>query len=474
MIQQDYYLYPENEMNKKIKSSDPSFYGTESIPKILLKVTPPVMLALLIQAMYNIVDSFFVGKFSEHGLTALSVIYPLQLIAIAFAVGTGVGVNTLMAKLYASGEREKANRIAGSGAAISVVLWALFAAVSALIMGPFTKISASEPEAVNFAYTYGMIVCVGSIGLFTESIFTKVHQAEGNMVLPMIAQVAGAVCNIILDPILIFGWGKIPALGVAGAAYATVAGQILAAVITGIRGFRIPPALKNILRNAKTIFHFAYPSILMQALFTVYIMALNFILASFCDEAVTVLGLYYKMQTFFFIPLFGLQTCIVPILSYNYALARYDRTRKTMRYSLIISGAFMIIGVLCFEFIPVPLLSIFSSSPKVFEIGKTAFRIIGSSFIPAAVSLMMPVFFQALGKAAPSVWLTLAKQIFCLIPLFYLFSLIGLDYSWIAFPAAETITGTIGLIMYFKEVRIWNSSASTEKAPLSQPTKEAE
>ena len=285
------------------KGTDPSFYGTESIGKVLLKIAPPVMLALLIQALYNIVDSFFVGKYSEHGLTALSVVYPIQLIAIALAVGTGVGVNTLMARFYAEKHEDSANETAGCGFVISLIMWTVFALVSFLSMRFFINLSASDPLAVEYAVTYGNIVCVGSIGLFTESIFTKVHQAEGNMTLPMIAQITGAVCNIVLDPIMILGMFGCSKMGIAGAAVATVCGQVLAAVITGIKGLRRPPAPYKFLFYTKSIFILGYPSILMQSLYTVYIMALNMILMHFCDEAVTVLGLYYKIQSFFFIVL---------------------------------------------------------------------------------------------------------------------------------------------------------------------------
>ena len=195
----------------------------------------------------------------------------------------------------------------------------------------FINLSASDPLAVEYAVTYGNIVCVGSIGLFTESIFTKVHQAEGNMTLPMIAQITGAVCNIVLDPIRIFGMFGCPKMGIAGAAVATVCGQVLAAVITGIKGLRRPPAPYKFLFYTKSIFILGYPSILMQSLYTVYIMVLNMILMHFCDEAVTVLGLYYKIQSFFFIPLTGLQTCMVPIISYNYAMENYTRVRRTLK-----------------------------------------------------------------------------------------------------------------------------------------------
>ena len=276
------------------------------------------------------------------------------------------------------------------------------------------------------------------------------------MTLPMIAQIAGAVCNIVLDPIMIFGMFGCPEMGIAGAAVATVCGQVLAAVITGIKGLRRPPAPHKFLFYTKSIFILGYPSILMQSLYTVYIMALNMILMHFCDEAVTVLGLYYKIQSFFFIPLTGLQTCMVPIISYNYAMENYTRVRRTLKIATGITAAFMIIGTACFELIPVQLLGIFSSSEKVFEIGRVALRIIGISFVPAPFSLMMPIFFQAIGKAAPSVLLTLSRQIFCLIPIFYAMSFIGLNYTWIAFPAAEIITGSIGIALYLKQIRAWN------------------
>lgn len=440
---------------KKDLHSNPAFFGTDSIPKILLKIAPPVMLALLIQSLYNIVDSFFVGKFSEQGLTALSIVYPLQLIITALAVGTGVGVNTLMAKYYALKNDERANYTAGCGFIISLVLWVLFAVATVFLLKPYLRTSASDPKALEYAYTYGMIVCVGSIGLFTEGIFSKVHQAQGNMVLPTVAQICGAVFNCIVDPILIFGVGPIPKMGVAGAAFATVGGQILAAIITGARGLKKPPKPSKFPEYTAKIFKLGYPSIIMQSMYTVYIVALNMILVGFCDEAVTVLGLYYKLQTFFFIPLIGLSTCIVPVLSYNYTNHSFDRTREIMKWSFAVTIAFMVVGILCFELIPVQLLSIFSKSEKVFEIGKTALRIIGISFFPATFSLMMPIFFQAIGRGAPSVVLTLLRQIICLVPIFYAFSFLGLDYTWIAFPLSETITTIIGFILYYRQIDVW-------------------
>ena len=317
------------------------------------------------------------------------------------------------------------------------------------------RLSANTPEAVDYAVTYGNIVCGGSLGIFLESCWTKVHQAGGNMKLPMAAQIAGALTNIVLDPILIFGLGPVPELGVAGAAIATVAGQFVAAAITGVRGWRRPPALKKLGTYARPIYRLGYPSILMQSLYTVYIVALNVILAGFCDEAVTVLGLYYKLQTFFFIPLLGLETCIVPVLSYNYTRARYDRCREIMRVAFLISSAFMLVGTLCFWLIPGPMIGLFSRDTQVLAIGVHAFRLIGLSFLPAVLSLLFPVFFQAIGMGRPSVLLSLTRQIFCLIPIFWLLSLLGLSWTWLAFPLSECITDIPGILLYCKTLRQW-------------------
>lgn len=444
-----------------------AIFESENVWKILLKIAPPVMLAQLIQALYNIVDSFFVGRYSGDGLTALSIIFPIQWIVISIAVGTGVGVNTLMSRYYAHRETDKANGVAGTGLVLALVSWAVFAVLSALLMRPFVSLSAESPDAVEYAVTYGTIVCVGSLGVFLESMWSKIHQAGGNMRLPMLAQVAGALTNIVLDPIMIFGWAFVPAMGIAGAAYATVIGQCVAALIVA-SGIRRPPAPAELRQAVRRIYQLGFPSILMQGLCTVYIVLLNLILVSFCDEAVTVLGLYYKLQSFFIIPLSALQTCIVPLLSYSYAQQAYQRCRKVMNCTLLVSMALMLIGVACFELIPVPLLRLFTDNALVLSIGETAFHIIGVSFIPIVLSLLFPVFFQAIGAALPSVLLSVARPLFCLVPLFWIFSRFGLDYGWLAFPAAEIIVGAMGVVLYRKQLRKW------EQAPAIEPRAKGE
>lgn len=273
----------------------------------------------------------------------------------------------------------------------------------------------------------------------------------------MIAQMVGALTNIVLDPVLIFGLGPVPEMGVAGAAYATVCGQLAAAVITAFGSIHRPPDWKKFIMYTKQVYKLGYASILMQAMYTVYIVILNAVLAGFSDSAVTVLGLYYKMQTFFFIPLMGLQTCIVPVLSFNYATKSYLRCREIMKDSYLFSCAFMVVGMICFIFFPTELLKIFSNSSEVIAIGKNAFPIIGSSFIPAVFSLMTPVFFQAIGNGKVSLFLSVMRQIFCLIPIFWVLSLIGLRFTWFAFPISEVLVGALGMVLYRKKVRGWSS-----------------
>ena len=428
-----------------------SFFGTERIFKLLMRLAPPVMLAQLIQALYNIVDSYFIGQYSKDGLAALSVIFPIQLLISALAIGTGVGVNTIMSKYYGLAQEKNANETAGVGFLLSVVSWAVFALLSVSIMKVYTHISLSTPQAQAYACSYGKIVCGFSFGIFLESNWTKVLQAKGDMKTPMIAQVVGALTNIVLDWLLIFGIGFFPKLGVAGAAIATVTGQIIAAGIVAFKGYYKLPALKKIRRYIKPIYKAGIPNIVMNALCTIYIVALNLILVSFSDDAVTVLGLYYKLQMFCLIPVMGLTTCIVPILSYNFAAKDIERCKKILWHAIAVSAVCMAAGTLAFEIIPKQLLQIFvDKQSSVIDIGIIALRIIGTSFVPIAVSLVIPTYFQAIGMGKQSIALTLLRQIGLLIPLAWLFARIGLNYVWLAFPITEVITAIAGYILYKK------------------------
>ena len=425
-------------------------FKTEKIGKILLKLAPPVMLAQLIQALYNIVDSLFVGRYSPPGLTALSIIYPVQLLMIAFAVGTGVGINTVMAAKLGLGRRKDADEYAGVGTPLAAVLWLLFAVICFFIMPFYAKMSTESEEVIRDVVAYGRIVCVFSFGLFFESVWTKVLQANGDMKTPMIAQILGAVTNIVFDPLLIFGLLGFPEMGIAGAAVATVAGQIVAALVVMKKALRPSPKLKAYPQYVAKIFRLGVPNILMQSAYTFYILGLNLILATFCDEAVTALGLYYKWQTFFFIPLGAMGTCIVPVISYNYAAKNIERCKKTLWDSVWFGTAFMTLGMLCFLLIPSQMLRVFTSDEKVVEIGSVGFRFVGLSFLPLVTSLTFPVFFQAVGSSLKSSVLTVVRTVVLFVPLGYLFSRFGLNWFWLTFPVTETLTSAVGVLFYRK------------------------
>lgn len=424
------------------------FFGREKISRILWKLAPPVMLAQLIQALYNIVDSLFVGRDSSGGLTALSIIYPIQLLMIALAVGAGVGVNTAMAARLGEGKREEADRFAGAATPLAAGLWFLFALVCFFLMPTYARLSTPSPEIAGEVVVYGRIVCVLSFGLFLESVWTKVLQAEGDMKTPMFAQIIGAVTNIILDPILIFGLLGLPRMGIAGAAVATVLGQMAAALVVCRRGLRRVPRAGELGALWRETFRLGLPNMLMQAAYTVYIFGLNLILATFSDQAVTVLGLYYKWQSFFFIPLGAMQTCIVPVISFNYAARRTDRCKKTLLGALIFGWAMMLLGIACFSLLPEPMLRVFSSDPEVIRIGVKAFPILGSSFLALVASLTFPVFFQAVGRGLCSSALTVVRTVVLFVPLGWLFSRAGLDWFWLTFPVTDSLTALVGWICY--------------------------
>ena len=423
-------------------------FGTEKISKILLKLAPPVMLAQLIQALYNIIDSLFVGRYSDSGLTALSIIYPLQLLMIALAVGTGVGINTVMAAKLGVGNEKEADEYAGVGTPLAGFMWLLFAVICWFAMPFYAKMSTDSEVIIHDVIVYGRIVCVFSFGLFLESIWTKVLQSCGDMKTPMTAQIIGAITNIVLDPLLIFGMFGFPKMGIAGAAVATVTGQIMAALIVMKKGFRKSPRRQVYPHHIAKIFQLGIPNILMQSAYTFYILGLNLILATFSDQAVTALGLYYKWQTFFFIPLGAMQTCIVPVISYNYAARNIERCKKTLSASIIFGMSLMALGTLCFVCIPSQMLRVFTSDELVIAIGRVGFRFVGISFLPMVTSLIFPVFFQAVGSSLKSSLLTVIRTVVLFVPLAYLFSRFGLNWFWLTYPVTEVITSLTGAYFY--------------------------
>jgi len=341
--------------------------GSTPVSKLLLKMAPPVMAALLIQSIYNIVDSYFIAKYSQAGLTALSIIFPLQLLMIAVATGTGTGINILVSRFDGQKNSDGGKNTVCTGLLLGLINYAAFFALMVVLLKPFFVISTDSAEVVKMGVEYGKIVFYFSFGIFIESNCTKIMQAKGRMVIPMTAQVLGAVVNIILDPILIFGNGFVPELGIRGAAIATVIGQasamcivLLAVLLKDVRGGKIKKRLIS------AIYKEGFPSIVMQSLYTLYIIGLNLILKSFTEDAVTVLGIYYKLQTFFFIPLFGLEYIVLPIVSYNYGARQFDRISQAVKYSVIFGSVLLGVGTFVFVAFPERLLMIFFGFRKCY------------------------------------------------------------------------------------------------------------
>jgi putative MATE family efflux protein len=424
-------------------------FGNEKIHKIIFKLAPPVMIAQLIQALYNIVDSLFIGRFDSKALTALSIIYPLQLLMIAIATGTGVGFNALISRFKGLNKNKEANDVSGMATPIAIISWALFSIITFFILPFYTNLQTSDNLIIEYSLSYGRIVCVFSIFLFLESFWAKILQADGRMKLPMVDQIIGALINIILDPLLIFTFN----LGITGAALATVIGQGVSALILFKSSLRKPTNIKLYKLYLGKIYKLGLPNILMQSAYTFYIFGLNIILSGFSDAAVTTLGIYYKWQTFFFIPLGSLQTCIVPIISYNYARYEIKRCKKTLNETLLYGLILMLIGTLVFLLIPKELAMAFTSDSEVIEISNYAFRFVGISFIPMVTSLIYPVFFEAIGYIIRSSILTIVRTVICFVPLGYLFSRISLFWFWTTYPLTETITSIIGFVFYIQFIK---------------------
>lgn len=421
--------------------------------KILLKLCPPVMLALLIQSVYNIVDSYFVAQYSAQGLTALSIIFPIQLLMTAIATGTGTGINILISRMDGAGDVKYQNNIVKSGLFLGGFNFLVFAVMGLLCMNAYCDFSSDQALVRELGIQYCQIIFAFSFGMFLEANCTKILQAKGNMLLPMYAQIAGALINVVLDPLLIFGRFGFPALGIQGAAIATVIGQWCAMLIVLVSVLHKCSLKGKInLENCILIYKTGLPSIIMQSLYTLYMVGLNLILKQFTESAVTVLGIYYKLQTFFFIPLMGLQQVILPIISFNYGAKDHRRVKQTLRCSIAVSCVVMLVGCIIFIAMPENLLLIFSKDQEILEIGRSALRIISASFIPAAFVIMFTVYFQGVNKGNASISVTILRQIILLVPLAWLFHLKGLYFVWFTFPVTEILALIFCAWLYKKEM----------------------
>ena len=419
---------------------------TTTIPKLLLKMSPPIMLALLIQAIYNIADSFFIAQYSPEGLTALSIIYPIQLLITALATGTGAGVNILISRFDGKGKTKEQHHVIKSGIILNLIHFMIFAIISNLLAKMYFHISTDNIVIQTQGILYIRIVFTASLGLFVEAICTKILQARGNMIIPMCAQITGAVINIILDRILIFGMMGFQPLGMTGAAIATVIGQWIAMLITLIAVIK-KHSLKGHfqLDMCRQIYANGIGSILTQSLYTLYIVGLNMILKIFTEDAVTVLGIYYKIQTFFFIPLLGFQQVILPLVSYNYGAGNKNRNKDVFKYSITFAVSIMAVATLIFFLVPEKLVGIFSSNDRIMKIGCYAFPVISISFIFAGITIVTTAYLQGIVRVKTSLFIIVLRQIFLLVPLAWILHFIGLKAVWWTFPITEIIAGAAGI-----------------------------
>ncbi len=422
--------------------------GTMPIGKLLANMAGPVMVSMLFQALYNIVDSVFVAKLSQDAMNAVSLAFPLQMLCIAFSVGTGVGINALLARSLGEKNQVAVNRAAGTGLFLVLCTAAVFMLLGFTLAEPFFRLQTANEQIIAYGRDYVMICIGGSLGIFVQVYGERLLQATGRTNLSMIAQIAGAVCNIVLDPILIFGLLGFPRLEVAGAAIATIVGQFMGAILGLVLNHTKNPEVQlraaNIRPHGATIrdiYAVGIPSIIVQSIGSVMMFGMNRILISFTEAATAVFGAYFKLQSFIFMPCFGLNNAMVPIVSYNYGAQKFDRVRKTVRLTAITAIGIMCIGCALFELIPGTLLGLFSPTDEALAIGKTALRIIGAHFPLAGFSIIAASACQALGKPIYSLINSVCRQIVVLLPTAYLLSLTGrLELVWLAFPIAEFVS----------------------------------
>lgn len=422
--------------------------GTMPCGKLLMGMAVPMMISMLVQAFYNVVDSIFVARISENALTAVSLAFPLQNLMIAFGGGTAVGINAILSRSLGEKRQDLVDRSANTGIFLSILCGIIFALVGAFLSRPFFMTQTTDAEIIEYGVSYASICLIFSIGIFCQFCFERLLQSTGKTTLAMVTQLSGAIINIILDPIFIFGYFGFPKLGVAGAALATVAGQIIAAIFAIILNIRVNREINLSFRlirwdsdMVRRIYKVGFPSILMQSVGSIMNYVLNQILISFTTTATAVFGAYFKLQSFIFMPIFGLNSGMVPIIAYNYGARRPDRVKRTIRLALSVALSIMACGLIIFEFLPGFLLSFFNASAEMLAIGNSALRIIAICFIPAGFCIISISVFQAIGNPMHSFFISIARQLGVLIPVAWLLSKTGiLNLVWLAFPIAEMVS----------------------------------
>lgn len=438
--------------------------GTQPINQLLVTMAVPLMISMLVQACYNIVDSIYVSRVSEAALTAVSAAFPIQTIMVAVCSGTGVGMNALLSRSLGEKRFDEANRAANNGVFLAICTYAVFVLIGLFVSRPFYMSQyAKYPDIAQMGISYMTIVCCFSMGFFTQMTFERMMQGTGLTFYTMITQSTGAIINIIFDPFLIFGIGPFPALGATGAAIATCTGQCIAGIMAIVMNRRfnkeIYVGIHQIFKPSwsviKRIYYVGIPSTIMGSIGSVMYYGMNRILTGFTPTASAVFGVYFKLQSFFFMPVFGMNNAIVPLMAYNYGAQKRSRMIQCLKTGIGFAFCIMCIGTLAFETIPQILLGFFNASEEMLKIGVPAMRIIGVHFPVAAIAIVLGTTFQALGKATYSAMVSLGRQMLVLLPAAYILSkLFGLGAIWFSFLIAEGVS--LALTLYFFR-RIYNN-----------------
>lgn len=444
--------------------------GTMPENKLLLSMAVPMMISMLVQALYNIVDSIFVSRICEDALTAVSMAFPWQNIVIAIAVGFGVGINALLSRALGQKNADRVNQVAVNGLLLALLSYLLVLVAGLIGIRAYMRTQTDIESIVNYGITYLNICILCSFGVFIEITFERFLQATGRTIYSMITQLAGALTNIILDPILIFGLLGFPKLGIAGAAWATVIGQCVGAVVAvTLNHFKNPEVhlrLRHIRPNGRLmgeITAISIPSIIMSCISSLTCFVMNMILIAYSSTAVAVFGVYFKLQSFVFMPVFGLNNGMVPIIAYNYGAQKPDRIHKTIRLGMAYAVAIMAVGLLVFQLIPKQLLLMFDASDAMLEIGAPALRIMSLAFVFAGVGIASSSACQAFGYSVYSMLISIARQIVVLIPAAYLLSLTGVLRSILfAFPIAEIVS--LFLSLFFLRTTLKKTGMALPKA----------
>ena len=436
--------------------------GVMPLNRLLISMSVPMMISMLVQALYNIVDSMFVAQLSENALTAVSLAFPAQNLMIAVATGTGVGVNAALSRNLGEKNFDRANRIADHALFLAAMSYIVFAIFGLFFARQFFRLQTDIEEIVDLGTTYLRVCTIASFGLFMEIACERLLQSTGKTIYSMYTQGLGAIINIVLDPILIFGYFGAPALGIAGAAGATVFGQIIAFglgfYLNKTKNHEITISLRSFKPNGEIIRHIyavGVPSIIMASIGSIMTFGINKILIAFSSTATAVFGVYFKLQSFIFMPVFGLNNGMVPIVAYNYGAKKPDRVKKTIKLAIFSAVAIMAVGLAAFELAPGALLSLFDASENMLAIGTPALRIIALSFVLAGFCIISMSVCQAIGNPIYSLVVSVCRQLVVLLPVAWLLSQTGnLTLVWLAFPIAELMSLTLSAIFLRKTLRM--------------------